>query len=472
MAVTGILSVAVPFLAKLPFSNIFNNNLYMPPLPDSLYLASQFKGLITYYLRCAVLPIGLSIEPTPFVAQSWYDPGTLCGIVLFGALLYLAYWLKDKKFIAFALVLFIAGFLPSLFVIRDEYGADRRIYVSIAGLALLAGYWLAKTFQEKRTLALTTGIAVILAFSGLTIWREVAFLTDKRLWLNTLATNPNSSRARIMLTMTAFSNSPDVKFEKDAKDILKDDPDCQPAYLILGQVALNKANWPEAKKLFTKAIDLANYQKLSAFPKYQAKLGLAEALIDLKEFQQANKLCYEVIGFDRKSPEANFLMGRSLLGLKQPLHALTFLEVAYEQDKSFKYMEPMDRACLETGTAKFVRAAYHSSQLLSQIRPSVSISLIFAQAALELGHPDQCANEMAKVLKDPKRYVLSPADKAKVLYLYSQAESALGRTEHAKELEKQAFKSDAKAPEELRIMMVQEDAEKTPARGAPAKGSQ
>src|SRR5262249_8579943 len=163
---------------------------------------------------------------------------------------------------------------------------------------------------------------------------------------------------------------------------------------------------------------------------------------------------------DRKAPEANFLMGRSLLGLKQPLNALTYLEVAYSQDKSFKYMEPMDRACLETGTAKFVRAAYKSSGLISKIRPSVGISLIYAQAPLELGYPDECSAEMSRVLSNPKQFILNPSDRAKVLYLLSQAESALGKTEHAKDLEKQAFKSDPKAPEELRIMMIQQDSEK------------
>jgi protein O-mannosyl-transferase len=464
MTVTGLLSLALPFLAKLPFSNIFNNNLYMPPLSGSMYLASQFKGLITYYLLHAILPVGLSVEPTPFIAQSWSDLGTIFGIISLAALLFLTYVFRDKKFIAFSLVLFIAGFLPSLLVIRDEYGADRRFYVSIAGLAILAGYWLARTWQEKKPLALTTGIVAILAFSGLSIWREVAWLTDKRLWLGTLVTNahPEDIRARIMLSLTQVrEGKPAQLVEKDARDVLKDDPNCQPAYLLLGQAALDKRDWHEAKKTFTKALDLAQTQKLSAFPKYQAKLGLAEALVELKEYKEANKLCYEIIAFDHKAPEGNYLMGRSYLGLNQPGYALHFLETAYEQNRNFKYMEPMNLACLETGQAKYVKAAYHSSQLLSRVRPTVAISLIYAQAALELGHPGQCASEMSKVLKNTRQYNLSASDKAKVLYLLSQSASALGKTDEAKELEKRAFKADPKAPEELHIMMIQDDSEKT-----------
>jgi tetratricopeptide (TPR) repeat protein len=469
MTVTAMLSIALPFLARLPFSNIFNNNLYMPPLSYSLYLASQFKGLLLYYARTAIFPIGLSVEPSPFVAQSWYDPGTVCGIIFLGALIYLTYLMKDKKFIAFSLALIIVGFLPSLLVVRDEYGADRRIYVSIAGVAILVGYWLAKVWQEKKTLALTTGAALILVLTGLIVWREVTLLSDKRLWLGTIATNADSTRARTMLTLTEMNASQPVRFEKDVLNLLKDDPTCQPAYLLSGQIALDRNDWQMAKKQFSKALSLAETQQLSAYPKYQAKLGLTEALIGLKDYAAANKLCYELIGFDRKSPKANLLMGKTLIALKQPAYALSYLDIAYEQDRSFKYLEPMDRACLDTGTARYVRAAYHSSKLTSQVTPSFGMSLIFAQSALELGHADQCAAEMEKVLKNPSKYVLTPADKAKVLYLYSLAETALGKTVRGDELKKQALKTDAKVADDLRITMIDEAPEKIPEKGASHK---
>jgi tetratricopeptide (TPR) repeat protein len=458
MSISAILAIALPFTARLPFSNPFDNNVAAAPLSLSIYLASQFKGFLCYYLRCAIVPIGLSILPTAFIAASWYDPGTIGGIIAFAALCYLAYWTKERKFICFALCMLIAGFVPSLLIQRFEYGADRRFYIPVAALCLLLGYWLAKKLSVKRKETLVDVAIILITLAGLSFWRETNWYDRRALLLSTIKTNPESNEARGLFALLELEGKDEKpKAEKDALQIVKGDPDCIPAVLVLGKVALVKHNWAEAKKHFTKALTLVTQRKAAPNFGWLARLGLAEALVNLKDYNEAHKELMWLVSLDPSSSQPNLLLGKTLVKLHQPILALHYLNRGYEIDpNNADYVEPLNQACAESGNPKLIKKAYHAAGIASKMFPTVNYSLIFAQAALETGHADECAAEIDKMSKDPKKYVLEPEDKARALYLYSLAAKEVGNEKLAARLKRQALIYDPNVADEIKITMVKD----------------
>jgi tetratricopeptide (TPR) repeat protein len=470
LSVTAILALALPFAARLPFSNPFGNVISMAPLTTSLYVASQFKGLVLYYLRCIVAPFGLSVLPVPFIASGWSELGTIFGVIVYAALCYLTYWWRANKYVCFSMALVVLGFLPSLLVQRFEYGADRRFYISVAGFCLLAGYGLARQLPVRKIPVLAATSVLIVTLTGFTIWREVSWLSDQALWRGTITTNSSEADPRGMLALWAIDSKQKENAEKEATVAIKQDSNCVPALLVLGETSAQKEKWIDSRKLFSQALDLVTHRSLSQYFGFRARLGLAKALIKLNDYKEAHKILLFVLASDPTSADGNLLMGKSLLAMHQPIYALHYLQRGYTKDpNNADYLEPLNQAFVESGDARLIKKAYRPSGIAAKMFPSVQHSLIFAQAALELGNAPECIEEIQKMSKESKKYTLGPKEKAKAIYLYSLAIKELGGTREAEIMKKQALSFDPNVESEMMVTIVAKPAQPPMPNAAMAK---
>ena len=179
------------------------------------YLMSQF-GVIVYYLRLVVLPIGQTFDYDWPLARSPFAPGVLIPFALLVGLVYAAVRsARTQPLFTFAVgwMLLILAPTSSVLPIADLV-VERRMYLPLAGLMLLAAAWLWEAVQllpaAIRTLPRAT-------YAGLVCIPLIAFgvLTHQRaaLWGNAIALHedgvaktPDNPRVRLNLGVTYLNS--------------------------------------------------------------------------------------------------------------------------------------------------------------------------------------------------------------------------------------------------------------------------
>ena len=183
------------------------------------YLLNQAE-IVTDYLRRSVWPYPLVFaygEPRALALGDVLPEATL--ILALAALACWSWW-KVPRIGVLALAFFIVlAPTSSVVPIATEVGAERRMYLPLSALILLAvlfGYWMWRTIASRVTTAKDTaasqapvwlhfgGLAIPLAvcalLSVLTIQRNTEYATAERLWRSTLERWPSAIAHRNLAT--------------------------------------------------------------------------------------------------------------------------------------------------------------------------------------------------------------------------------------------------------------------------------
>lgn len=441
-----LLVVTTPFLLFTGATKDFSNGLGLPTLPAHLYLASQLRALPLYYLRCALVPVGLSVLPPHVISKGGFDLGTLLGLLTVCLTIYLIYKLRRNLFACFGLCLFLFGLLPQACLIQPEIAADRRFYLSIAGLCLLLGQYLAHNLPIKSPKSYAVLALPIVLLTSLAVWRNCAWSSDVTLWRSTLKTNSHSAFAHGMLALALERGHEAAKAKAEAEGAIKSDPDCLPAYFTLAQLQSTYKNYVEASKEYSKVLALATEQHLDTNIVYQSQLGLAEALLEIGRFKEAKNDAASVLDMNSSDIRANLVMGKCLIKMNQPNLALRYLEAGYKLDKmNYYFLEPIAEACLDTGEPRLVANAFGAAHKAFKISPSDNIDRIMAQAAIEIGLPGEALQPIDRLIQ---RY---PAE-AKYWYFKYRAAFDLGRKQEADMLKRKALKLNPAIETEVKFI--------------------
>jgi tetratricopeptide (TPR) repeat protein len=429
----GLFAIALPLTAKLPFKLEFSNTFGMPPLPATEYLASQFKGFATYYLRTALVPFGLSVDPPYFVANGWVDPGTICGIVVFIGLLYAIYANRTKFSISFPLALVIAGFIPSILVIRKEIYSDSHFYISVAGVCMLIGWLLVRRIETPSIKAYLPSALICTLLFGLTVWRGFDWQTSSNLWQSTARVDGTDVRAQAMLAAVSLEKGDTAKAKETAQKILEKHPDNQLANLVLADCYLAESQYGKAKSQFTTARKLVQDQNLGDYEQLLTLDGLAETLVDNKDYLEAQRVLALLVVQEPGSIKTNLLLGKALIGAGQPLLALRYLNIGFKLDPlNASYLQPITEACLATGVPSLAGSAYGAARRGMKIIPTPDFGLLYARSALSISHFGEALQVLDSMLGDKNQNKVEPPIKAQALYLKSIALKELGNMPDSK----------------------------------------
>ncbi len=441
-----LLLVPLPFLLVTGATKDFSNGLGLPTLPAPLYLASQLRALPVYYLRCALVPIGLSVLPPHVVSKGGLDLGSLLGLVIVCLTIYLIYKLRGNLFACFGLCLFLFGLLPQACLIQPEIAADRRFYLSIAGLCLFLGQYLAQKLPNKNPRSYAVLALPIILLASLTVWRNYDWLTEVGFWQATLKANAHSAYVHGMLALASEREHDHHTAQLEAEAAIKSDPDCLPAYLALAQMNSAGKQYDQAIKQFSKVLSLARQQHLDTNIVYQSQLGLAEALVETGRFKEAKTYAASVIDLNSSNIKANLIMGKCLINLSQPRLALRYLEAGYKQDKmNYYFLEPIAEASLATGDPRLVANAFGAARMAFKISPTETVDRVLAQAALEIGMPGEA-------LRPVDRLIQRHPHEAKYWYFKSRAAAALGRKKEAELLKQKALQLNPAVESEAHLV--------------------
>jgi hypothetical protein len=175
------------------------------------YLMTQF-GVILYYFRLVVLPVGQTFDYDWPLARAPFAPGVLLPLLLLIALVYLAVRAaRTQPLFTFAIgwTLLILAPTSSIMPIAD-LAVERRMYLPLAGLMLLAAAWLRDLLQwlpevwrrrPERTYGAIVAV-LLLASSALTYHRAELWGDPVALHEDGTDKAPGNPRVRLNLGVT------------------------------------------------------------------------------------------------------------------------------------------------------------------------------------------------------------------------------------------------------------------------------
>lgn len=417
-----ILAGTLPYLALLGVSVPAGNANGLQMLSPISYYATQLKAIVAYYLRGFIFPIGLTVDPPFVIADNFADPfAILGGIVLLGAI-FCIWFFRSRPMISFGFYLFIAGLIPTMVIVQPEYVADKRIYLSLAGLSILAGWGLAKLAQSnwKKTLIVTA--AALLLLIGLTMWRNYSWSSNEALWKSAIAANPNSGRAHAMYALTLIQLGKTEAAAVESKEALRLSPGIVPAKLATAATLLNGKNYQGASEAFADAVDTAQKQKLSPEIIGTAATGAAESLMRMGKGQNAMTYAQQAEESDPNNPRVHFIVGSCMLQARQYHLAFFELQNAVKLDPTLaEAWEPLSRAALYMGSGD---DAYRAAQMAEKVDKKPSAKLAVPRVLIWAGQYYKAEGLLKEALKvDDKN--------PEVLALLSFAEKQLNETKQA-----------------------------------------
>lgn len=214
------------------------------------YLMTQF-GAIAHYLRLVVLPVGLTFDYDWQLAQSFWAPEVILPLALLIALVTAAIRsVRSAPLFTFAILGMLVVLAPtsSVVPIADPV-VERRMYLPLAGFAMLAAYWVwqlagrraAARLPGRRRLAAALLAAPIVVFGVMTSERAALWGDDVALHRDGVAKAPGNPRVRLNLGVT---------------------------YLNLGRLDEAAVELTEAKRLYDEGKSIHAFRRIGAFIHY------------------------------------------------------------------------------------------------------------------------------------------------------------------------------------------------------------
>jgi tetratricopeptide (TPR) repeat protein len=284
------------------------------------YLFTQFRAIFVYVFSF-VLPINLNVDWDFPISRTIFDRGAILGLA---ALLALgaAAWRYRRKFplAGYGYFVFLVLLSPtsSILPIKDPV-ADRRMYLPMLGLILIAIDLLSRLKVERKALA--TGAAALIVAAALVTHARAGVWSDPvLLWQDTAAKSPDKVRAHFQLAFAYFDRGRfDLavsEFEKAASrrppttDLLVDwglaydglnQPDkalekfrqaatMEPSahtYTQIGYIHAKRSEWKQATEAFDTAQKLDPNFAITYMYKGQLDLATNQAAAAVAEFQHA-----------------------------------------------------------------------------------------------------------------------------------------------------------------------------------------
>ena len=169
------------------------------------YLFTQFRAIFAYLFNF-LLPINLNVDWDFPISHSIFEHGAIFGLAALLALAAVA-WRYRRSFplAGYGYFVFLVLLSPtsSILPIQDPI-ADRRMYLPMLGLILIAIDLLRRLKVERKVLAMGAAALLVAAAALATHARAEVWSSPIRLWQDTARKSPNKVRAHFQLAFAYF----------------------------------------------------------------------------------------------------------------------------------------------------------------------------------------------------------------------------------------------------------------------------
>ncbi len=443
--------IALSCLFTLGVPTQIDSSYGLLTLAPQVYWATQLKMILMYYLRCALVPFGLSVYPPYIATSTWSDPATIAGALSVIAIGVLGF-IQKQPLIQVGVVLFLLNLLPWSVLVQGEIAADSRFYLSLSGLCLATAvgiaYVAAKDFRKT-----VIGFGVLLlALVSLSIWRETEWSNNQRLWRAEIKRDSKNARAHSYLASDYLDANKIVEAKAEMDASLKLDRDDFVAHLIKGYYHYKLKDYINATPEFETAIQLAAKLKMSDDELAYYHSQLAKSYLKTGKMTAAYKEAAIAKQYITADPFLYLIVGRSQMEQHQPLVALKTLEDGLKLEPTNPdFLEPIAQSALDSGVPQVLQHAFIASERAVKVSHSPLANELYVRACLELGKLQEAHDRLNLMRKaDPKN--------PNFIWLAYGYEKLAGNLEEAEKLRKQALAMDPGLEKRVQLYLRQKPA--------------
>jgi tetratricopeptide (TPR) repeat protein len=168
------------------------------------YFFTQCRALFVYPAMFLV-PAGQSADWNFPISKTIFDHGAIAGLLALVALAVLAWrYRREYRLASFGFFAYLLLMAPtSSFIPIKDAVAERRLYLSMLGLLLIALDLISRWKLPRTTLAVACSIVAV-ALAGATYARAEVWSSDLALWQDTVRSTPDNWRAHFHLASALY----------------------------------------------------------------------------------------------------------------------------------------------------------------------------------------------------------------------------------------------------------------------------
>ena len=179
---------------------VFFRKIYFSPQINIFSRFLTFLKSILVYLKIIVLPVNLHMERKMEVTKNIFDPYVIAFLIGFILCFYLVFkFVKRRNFILFGLGWFFITLIPQSSFIFPLILAEHFLYLPCIGIFLIAGIFLERMRQRKKSFTFILLSIWILFYSSLTIIHNSNWVNPLRFYRWTLKFSPYSHKVHYAL---------------------------------------------------------------------------------------------------------------------------------------------------------------------------------------------------------------------------------------------------------------------------------
>jgi protein O-mannosyl-transferase len=218
------------------------------------YFLTSLKGIVCYYLKLYVFPVGQNADVYLKPVSGFGDSELLLAIVILGMLVALGIVLCSDRLFVFGLLALLVSPLTSyaIFPIPDV-AAEHRIYISGLGFALLVA-WILARLSHKKYWALA---CIVATFGYTTLVRERVWADNLTLWKDSEIKSPELARPHLNLGMAYQTEGANDLAMVEYEHALRVNPRLALAYINIAGIYFSRNDLDNSETALKTAMDLA-----------------------------------------------------------------------------------------------------------------------------------------------------------------------------------------------------------------------
>ena len=384
-------------------------------LSMTIYLLTEFKVIVFYYIKMIFFPFNQNIDPDFPVAHGITDAGVALSLGVIVLCLFAGiYFYKNNRLIAFGIFWFFITLLPtsSILPLRDMI-TEHRLYLPLAGFILTIPLCLnqfiiryKKSSFKQLAYFILPVFLLIIVFSVLTVKRNFVWKNEKSLWSDAAEKSPRLPRPL---------NNLAEAYDKE------------------GLAYDNKKNYKKAIEFLKKAIAISptGYKYYNNLGKIYGRLG---------EFELATKNLKLALKYNPDYPFAHYNFGKvyELRGMLD--NAIEEYSTAFKQTKDVYGKKYFFEACFnlanvydKKGEYKKALDTYLNCRKLKPSFPKIYFAI--GNIFIKTGNLDEAFKYYSRAVGLDRNYHLAKIAVANVFVMKGKFSKAI-------EIYQQVIKSD------------------------------
>ncbi|MCL0045387.1 tetratricopeptide repeat protein [Nitrospinaceae bacterium] len=283
--------ILIPLIIYLLYRYVQMGNLlviktdpYSHMIDRGLYILTQIKVVISYYLAKLIFPINLNFEPDIRLVSGFFDWEWI-GSLIIGVGIAIGIFYQKSILLKCAFIWALITILPTSSIIPlKQIATEHRTYLPGIGINMGLGILFLRSASHRKVIP--TLIILLIIYGFLTMERSLDYRSEINLWEDTVRKSPYKSMVHNNLG-TAYLSKERLKEAQKSFEISSAlSPSSTDPYINMGHIHSRNKEWDKAKLKYDLALKLGANRSQVFFNSGLMRLKLnkpAEALPFLLE---------------------------------------------------------------------------------------------------------------------------------------------------------------------------------------------